>query len=107
MWPRATVNPDLIYVRRHVDVLFVVSGCISRNRGSRNLQAGIETRRMDLIGTKLCVRPVWNPDFTHHILILSPQLCNALEKRTVVDTAFAQSRIVVLSRDLSRAQSLD
>src|ERR1700682_1946627 len=105
MRPRTAMEPDLIYVRRHVGVFFAVFGRINRNSGSRNLQAGIQARRVNLIGTKFSFRPLGNSHFTQHVSVVPPQLSNALEKRTVVDTAFTQSRIIILSRDLFRASS--
>lgn len=91
------MDPDLIYMRRHEDVLFAVSRRFSLNSGSRDLQAGIQASRMNLIGTKFRFRLLENSHFTQHISVVPPQLSNALEKRTVMDTAFTQSRIIILS----------
>ena len=54
---------------------------------------------MELIGSKLLAWSISSLHFTQHISVVSPQLCDALEKRTVVDTAFAESLIIVLARD--------
>jgi hypothetical protein len=62
---------------------------------------------MELIGGKLCIRPLSSLDFTQHLSVVSPQLCDALEKRTVVDAAFTESLIIVLARDSLQALSLD
>src|SRR5208283_2313678 len=107
MWSRPAMDPDLIYMCRQEDVSFTVFCCFTRNNGSRNLEAGIQARRMNLIGTKFSFRLLSNERFTQHSSVMPPQTSKALKKRAVVDTAFTQSRIIVLSRGLIRASSLD
>ena len=74
------MDPDLIYMRRHEDVLFAVFCYLSRNSGSRNLEAGIQARRMNLIGTKFSFRPSRNSHFTQHSSVVPPQLSNGSGK---------------------------
>src|ERR1700732_5114134 len=101
------MDPDLTYVRRHKDVLFTVSCRFSRNRRSRDLQAGIQDCRMNPIGAEFCFRPLGNPQFAEYLSVVPPQLSNAPQQRTIVYPAFAGSRIIVLPGNLSRASSLN
>src|SRR5271156_4364136 len=107
MRSRNAMDPNLIYLRRHEDVLLSISCCLSSNSGSRNLEAGIKARRMNPIGTKSSFIPLGNSHFTQHSSVVPPQLSKAVVKRTVVDTAFTQSQIIVFSGGLFRASSLD
>src|SRR5271169_6911739 len=107
MRSRTAVDSDLIYVRRHEDVLFTITRCLGRDSGSGNLQAGIQDRWMNPIGTAFTFRHLRNTYFTEHISVVPPQLSNALKEGAVLDTVFAQSRVIVLSRHLFQTSSLD
>ena len=85
---------------RHVDALFAVFRRLSGYTRSESLEAGIQDRRVDLIGVELSIRAIGNLHFTQHFSVAPPQLSNAPEKGAIVDTAFAKSRIIVLSGDL-------
>src|ERR1700691_2431814 len=101
------VDPKFIYVRRHEDVLTVVCCYLNRDSGSGNLQAGIQGRWMNFIIANFGFRPLRSSYFPQNIPVVPPQLSNASEERPVVDTASAQPRVIVFSRDLFRASSLD
>src|ERR1700730_6608108 len=107
MQTRTTVDPDLVYMGRHIDASIAISCRFSRHCGTYNLHADIQNCWVERITIKLGIRPVGYLHLTQHICVASPQLCNALEERTIVDTVFAESQIIILPRYLLRATGLD
>src|SRR6185437_6279609 len=88
------VDPKLVDAGRYVDILFAGFNGVSSYSSPESLQAGVQDRRMELIRAELSIRRFRNPHFTQHIPVVSPQLRNALEKRAVLNTAFAKTRVV-------------
>ena len=76
---------------RHIDAPFSISYRFIRYGGTDNLHAGIQDCRVERKTTGFRIRLIGYLHFTQHIDVVSPQLCNALEERTVVDTVFAES----------------
>src|ERR1700694_2168101 len=107
MRTRATVDPDLVHVRRHIDAPVTIQGGFIGYCGTHNLYARIQNCQVNRMTIELGGRAIDYTHLTQHLQVVAPQLCNALEEGTVVNTVFAESQIVIWAGDLLRAPGLD